>query len=181
MNVSFLKKLISLPINNLGMQIKFLLLFILFFWAVYEGFSQEDIEETSHITNELILLIQDKSDGGVVQIRQNPSLTALLEKNIRINEKEGLEGFRIQLFSGSDQNARDKANEITQEFMSTFPEFNPSLIYTEYQAPYFKLRIGDYRNKGEAYEFFHNVRKKFPNSYIVKSKIKFPKFESVEK
>ncbi len=163
------------------MFVKLIFILVVFIPFVPKCYSQVYSEDSTLITNDLLMLIQDKNTGGTIQIYQDPSLMILLEKSNRIKEKEGLEGFRIQLYSGSEQNARDKANEISQEFMIAFPEFNSKLIYTEYQAPYFKLRVGDYRNKNEAFEFYHLVKKNFPNSYIVKSKINYPKLEPVEK
>ncbi|MCK9205671.1 MAG: SPOR domain-containing protein [Salinivirgaceae bacterium] len=138
-------------------------------------FGQSKQEDSLNISEDIFLQLQAKSTGGKIEITQDPSLNVLVDKSIRMNEKEGLNGFRIQIYSGSDQNAREKLNQLIEEFQTSFPDFDASLIYTEYQAPYFKLRVGDYRNKNEAYEFFHQVRKKFPNSYIVKSKIKYPK------
>ncbi len=137
--------------------------------------SQSLQDDTLKFEDNIFFQLQDKNNGGKMDIIQDPMLNVLVDKSIRINEKEGLNGFRIQIYSGSDQNAREKLTQLIEDFQTAFPEFDGSLIYTEYQAPYFKLRIGDYRNKNEAYEFFHQVRKKFPVSYIVKSKIKYPK------
>ncbi|PKP10269.1 MAG: sporulation protein [Bacteroidetes bacterium HGW-Bacteroidetes-4] len=132
-------------------------------------------EELSH---DIFSVLQDNSQGGKIQLFQDPELHVLVDRNIRINKKQGVEGYRIQLFSSSGQDARDKANQMQQRFIELYPDFNYNQVYTEYAAPYFKLRVGDFRNKNEAYELYHSVRKKFPSSYIVKTRINYPKLEA---
>jgi hypothetical protein len=132
-------------------------------------------EELSH---DIFSVLQDNSQGGNIQLFQDPELHVLVDKNIRINKKQGIEGYRIQLFSSSGQDARDKANQMQQRFLELYPEFDYNQVYTEYTAPYFKLRVGDFRNKNEAYELYHLVRLKFPSSYIVKTRINYPKLEA---
>lgn len=140
------------------------------------GFTQT--QDSLLTGNDIISAINDDTRGGNIQIYQNPSLHVLLEKSKRISQRDGLHGYRIQIFSGSGQNARDKSFEIQTEFRKQFPNFDPDLIYNTYQAPFFKLRLGDFRSKNEAVAFLQRVKKVFPNSYIVKSKINFPKLET---
>lgn len=157
------------------MAFKYLSFISILFIYVNSVCAQETEDDTTFFPSDIYIQLLEKDTGGTMKLEQEPELGVLTEKSIRINEKEGLSGFRIQIYSGSEQNAREKLSLIIQEFQESFPEFNAELIYTEYQAPYFKLRVGDFRNKNEAYEWFHQIRKKFPNSYIVKSKIKYPK------
>jgi hypothetical protein len=151
-----------------------------FVFVSFFGLAQESLSlvDSVSVYTDIFSTLQDNSRGGKIEIYQDPALHVLVDKSIRINKKEGLDGYRIQIFSSSGQEARDLANETQQKFLELFPDFDSRLIYTEYTAPYFKLRIGDFRNKNEAYEFFHKLRKKFPSSYIVKSKINFPKLEA---
>lgn len=134
--------------------------------------------DSIYISDDIFAKINTADSGGSMQIYQDPALHVLMDKTNRINKKDGLEGYRIQIFSGSGQDARDHSYKIQTEFLQQFPDFDPDLIYNIYQAPFFKLRLGDFRSKNEAVEFFHLVKQKFPNSYIVKSKIKYPKLES---
>lgn len=124
--------------------------------------------------------LQDNTQGGAINLYQSPSINVLIDRNTRISEKEGLSGYRIQIYSGTGVNAREKANTTKREFLEAFPELKENLIYIDYQAPYFKVSIGDYRNKNEAFEYYHNIKKRFPGSYIVKSKINFPELELAE-
>jgi hypothetical protein len=143
--------------------------------------AQELSDNSQPPLDDIFSTIQDNSQGGTINLYQNPSINVLIDKSIRISEKEGLSGYRIQIFSGTGTPARDKAFGIKKEFLEVFPEINENLIYIDYQSPYFKVSIGDYRNRNEAFEYYHSIKKKFPGSYIVKSKINFPELELAER
>jgi hypothetical protein len=139
--------------------------------------AQINTTDSVNITDDIFSALQNNTYGGNITILQEPSLHVLIDRSIRINKKKGLNGYRIQIFSGSGNNAREQANKVAQEFKSYFPNFDHDLIYFNYQAPYFKVRIGDFRNRNEAFELYNKIIKKFPSSYIVKSRIKFPKLK----
>lgn len=160
------------------MNIRVLVTFVILQFALLYVSAQQVVPDSTVVVHDIFSEINDDSEGGKIQIYQDPILHVLIDKNTRINKKEGLWGYRIQIFSGSGQNARDKSFAIQTEFVEQFPDFDKGLIYNIYQAPFFKLRLGDYRSKNEAVEFYHQLKEFFPNSYIVKSKINFPKLDS---
>lgn len=132
------------------------------------------------VLQDIFSLLQDDSYGGTMNFYQNPSLHVLVDKNTRIHEKNGMDGYRIQIYSGSGISARIAASDVGEKFKEYFPDFDGDLIHYDYRAPYFKVSVGDFRSKNEAYEYYHTIMKKFPGSYIVKSKINFPKLELSE-
>ncbi len=148
----------------------------LFLSALFAS-AQINTADSVNITDDIFFALQNNTYGGNINVSQEPSLHVLIERNIRINKKKGLSGYRIQIFSGSGNNAREQANKVAQEFKHYFPDFDPDLIYFNYRAPYFKVRVGDFRNRNEAFELYKKINRKFPSSYIVKSRIKFPKLK----
>ena len=64
-----------------------------------------------------------------------------------------------------------------KKFIEMYPDFDQREIYTEYHPPFFKIRIGNYRDKFEAFKFYKTVQKDFPNAYLIKGKIEFPKVD----
>ena len=80
-----------------------------------------------------------------------------------------MDGYRIQLFTGADRN---NAIAIRSKFMIDFPA---EQIYLIYQQPYFKLRVGDYRNLIEAQSMYTQLQKQFGQILIVPDKINLPK------
>ena len=127
-------------------------------------------------TNDLFLQLNEQHDGyGKISVLQDTKLYKMVDIFADANKREGMNGYRVQIFSGSGQNARATMLSISQQFLRNFPDFDNTQIYTEYKAPYFKMCVGDFRSKGEANAFYHKIKGLYPDSYVVKAKIKFPK------
>lgn len=77
-------------------------------------------------------------------------------------------GFRVQLTSESGQGSQARANDVKARFMSNYKDLNSYLVW---EAPNFKIRVGDFRTKFEAAMFWKQVQAEFPNSYVVEDKI----------
>ncbi len=124
-------------------------------------------------------LQNDNNVFGKVNIYQDTSIHFLINKHIRINEKQkGIpDGYRIQIFSGSGYNARNDANAAKEKLIEKFPDFPYNQIYSVYQPPFFKVRIGNYRNKHESLIIHKKLLREFPNSYLVKGRIKYPELD----
>ena len=120
-------------------------------------------------------LNDDQPGYGKISLVQDDKLYKLIEAYADANKRDGIKGYRIQIYSGSGQNARATMQTISQQFLKNFPDFDPAQVYPEYKTPYFKLCVGDFRSRGEANAFYHVIRALYPDSYIVNSKIKFPK------
>lgn len=90
-----------------------------------------------------------------------------LEKTYTENYK--LEGFRIQIYSGSK---RQPAKQARLKFSQKFKEVN---AYEDYFQPYFKVRVGDFKTKLEALKFQKEIIGFFPDCYIVNDQIEFEK------
>jgi hypothetical protein len=109
---------------------------------------------------------------GSLKIVNDVYLDSLIEKNKNIHKiKNSMDGFRIQLFSGTERN---NANQLKAKFLAAYPAVPAYLIY---QQPYFKLRVGDFRNKMEAQNLFHHLNTEFNQAIIVADKINFPKLK----
>lgn len=133
---------------------------------------------TTFAQNHDIFQVLDSNEyGGKISIYQNSSVYNTMQKQILINKKIGgiPKAYRIQIFSSSGNQAREKAIGFKKAFIENHPEFESTEIYLLYQPPFFKLRLGDYRNKHEAILIYNKLVKYYPNCYIVKSKINFPK------
>ena len=95
---------------------------------------------------------------------QEDRLDDLLERYKYVNvRRNGMDGFRIQIFFESGRLARENAYKAKAKFLSSFQEIS---AYVDYQAPFFKVRVGDYRTKREAQILYKKLRRQFPNAYI---------------
>lgn len=115
-----------------------------------------------------------ESHIGALSIRQSPGIDTLLTRYILSNMKlNGLEGFRIQIYSSSNRNAREESGKVRAEFISKFPQELTS--YASFAEPgYYKIRVGDFRTKAEGTKYLLMIRKVFPDAYLVPDIISFP-------
>lgn len=81
------------------------------------------------------------------------------------NEMQTLDGYRIQLFSGSGAKAKTEAQQTKQKFTAAFPL---EKVYVVYNAPFWRVRVGDFRFRSEALPLLEKVKKQFPSSYTVR-------------
>ena len=87
-----------------------------------------------------------------------------------------IQGFRTQVFSGNNQRtSKGEAFKKEKEVKKNFPDLP---TYVSYNAPFWKLRVGDFRSHEEAYNTMRQLKKVFPSfgkeMYIVKEKIRIP-------
>lgn len=148
---------------------------LFFIWVLISLTTSAQDSNIATSTDDIFSSIQNSTYGGTISLYQDPMLHVLVDKYARINKKQGLKGYRIQVYSGSGVSARTEANKVRSKLLTQFPEFDPRVIYFDYQAPYFKVVIGDYRTKNEAFEVYHGIKRKFLGSYIVKTRINYPK------
>jgi hypothetical protein len=122
---------------------------------------------------------ENNPQAGQLNIVQDPALDTLISRYIlgyknleEQNGYSGMEGFRIQIYSSSNRNAKEESNKVRAEFMSKFPDMFSVQLF----APpgYYKIRVGNFRNKTEATRLFLLISKVFPDAYIVPDIIYFP-------
>mgnify|MGYP000855273587 FL=1 len=123
----------------------------------------------------LKLTAQSHADTGKVSIIQDSRIDALLSKNVELNSKALIKGYRVKIHFGADKN---KAKEIKAKFMTQFPSVE---AYEKYDQPNFNIRVGNFRTKLEAYKFLKQVQADFPTAFIVQDDIEFPELESEQK
>lgn len=124
--------------------------------------------------NSIIDKLEEQNNNyGKVIIYSSINIKNIIEKHINVNQKaKGFPGYRIQVYFDSGNKAKNQANKIKTEILEKFPDVN---VYIVYEEPFFKVRVGDYRTKLEAYSFFKILSTLYPSSFIVEDLISFPK------
>ncbi len=92
----------------------------------------------------------------------------LIDKKAEYNRLTNgeMDGYRIKIHFGGD---RENAKNVRNKFSAKFNEYSTS---EEYQQPNFVVLIGDFKSKLEAFEALKKIQVEFPNSFIVKGRIK---------
>ena len=108
-----------------------------------------------------------QTDTGGIKVAVDPRVDQLVKKQIAINEVTTLEtrrhvpGFRIQVINTPDRN---KVNAAKIKVYQDFPDWKPYLIY---QAPNYKLRVGDFKTEDEANAAMQQLSRLFPSGLYV--------------
>lgn len=87
-----------------------------------------------------------------------------------INQR-GFQGYRVQIFMDSGNQARLKTQRSRAAFEEEYPGVSAYIVYEE---PNFKLRVGDFRSRLDARRFLEKIKESYPGAYIVLDVIHFP-------
>ncbi|MEE4257357.1 MAG: SPOR domain-containing protein [Bacteroidales bacterium] len=117
-------------------------------------------------------------DEGSVVIIQDPAVDTLLQKHLEMNEtlllntdNFAIDGFRIQIFEESGNKSSTRAREVMAEFSTKYPDIP---VYLSWQAPNFKVRVGDFESRMEAEGFLNKIKRSYPIAWVIRDKIKYP-------
>ncbi len=144
------------------------------FFSLTFLFSTAQQDSLLRNTNDIFQKIEKGSDGRIT-FNQNDSIRNLVIKHIAYNKhKEGIPGYRIRIYSNLGTNARKRSQEIRTEFYDKFPDIP---IYREYDSPYFKVYVGDFRTKIEAIKSLKKIKKYFPAAFVVPDQIELPEID----
>ncbi len=113
---------------------------------------------------------QTASDSLQKGVTADPRLQTLLSKHEEINTHGKEKGYRVQIYFGGD---KTKANEFKARFLGRYS--SEVIAYEVYDVPNFKIRVGDFRTKMDAYRFLKKIKSEFPSAFIVESEIEYPK------
>lgn len=119
-----------------------------------------------------------QQDGNDVTIIQAPGIDSILMKHVEMNEKllqgednYAIDGFRIQIFEESGNRSSTHAREVMAEFSEKYPDIP---AYLTWQAPNFKVRIGDYSTRMQAEGVLKKIQRDYPIAWVIRDKIKYP-------
>ena len=102
-----------------------------------------------------------------VSYHQDRQVTELTDVYKTFNRKNDVaDGYRIQIsFSNDRQEAYNSKSKLYKDLPN-------EKCYVEYEQPYYKLRIGDYTTRLEAYDKLRAVIAKYPGAFVVRAKVK---------
>ena len=123
-----------------------------------------------------------RAGEGTVHIICDPKIVELLgapANSLRLSEDENsvarAVGYRIQIYMDNTPKAKNEAIRIESLFIETFPDVG---TYVKYNAPNWKVLVGDFRTKEEAVAFEQSIRNSLPEfgkeMYVVPSRINLP-------
>jgi hypothetical protein len=136
------------------------ILFIAVMLISQQGFGQADSGRMG--------VVKQADSGGVVVVK-DPRIDQLVRKQIAINEettresRRNVPGFRIQVINSPD---RSKVFVAKGKIYQEFPDMKPYLMY---QAPNYKLKVGNFKTQEEAEDAVKQLSRLFPSGlYIIR-------------
>ena len=102
-----------------------------------------------------------------ITIHKDPRIDLLVKKQIQINEETSREsrrmgkGYRLLVVN---TNKRDEAVAAKTKVYTYFPELKSYLIY---QSPFYKLKVGNFKERKEAEEYLDRLKKYFPQGVFI--------------
>lgn len=119
---------------------------------------------------------------GSVRINQSSSINQMLDRNAFSNQQnQSMQGYRIRIYRDNNQYARQRSEQIVNKFKERYPDVG---VYRSYEAPYFKVTIGDFRTPDDAIKFQTQIAadygSEYANTYLVSEKIYFPPVNNYE-
>ena len=110
---------------------------------------------------------------GTVIVHRDARIDSIVQKHIAYNKQQkGIDGYRIQIFFDAGNNSLNRATAVADQFQLLFPG---DTAYISFSEPYYKVRVGDFRTRLDAEGFLQQVLPDFPNAFVIKDKINYPK------
>lgn len=145
---------------------------VLIFMSLISKISAQEIEVTEIKSKIYDQLFFKNGQKGEVRVIQEEKLDEILMMFIEQNrELKGIPCYWIRIYSGSANNAREKAYETKGKFLSKYDGIRNIVKYDD---PNFKVYIGGYRSKSETLKLLNKVKKDFSTAFIVYDIIDFP-------
>lgn len=154
--------------KNISMTKKFIPFLTFFFFFICALYSQS-IEQQKHVNIANQYYQKNKSNIDSVKSTSYQQNKIDLLSEAYWEKKKNL-GYRIQIYSGK---SRWEATKVKSDFISKHGD--ETEINLVYQAPNFKLRIGNYRERIIANKHLNKIKETHPSAFLVKDEISIPK------
>ena len=120
------------------------------------------------------------STQAQVVVNAPKQLSNLVEKHIATNKLNTgkLMGFCVQICFESGTSSRERAERYRVSFLSKYPKHSAYLTFKE---PNFRVRVGDFRTRTEARGFREKILADFPQCFVVKDEVRYPKHVYIDK
>ena len=109
---------------------------------------------------------------GTLRVHQDSRVERLMKRQRDVYAVSNtMNGYRVQIFMEIGNDAVNHAESVKHSFMRAFPEIP---IYLSYEQPYYRLRVGDFRNRVEAEKYLRLIKPKFSLAFVTTDVINPP-------
>lgn len=99
------------------------------------------------------------------RITHDKALDSLMQKRLAYYKDHPTQGYSVLFFSASGNHSGAAAEQANELFQFLYPE---TPTYLSYDAPYYKLKAGNFRTRLEASAFLARIQSDYPNAFVVR-------------
>ena len=115
--------------------------------------------------------IAQRNAPGQVSINQSKDIENLVLNHSLRNISKKQQGYRVRIFFDSGQRARQQSEDIAGKFSNDHPEVP---VYRVYENIYYKVAVGDFRNRSDATRFLRSIKGSYPSAFLIREAINYP-------
>lgn len=148
--------------------------------------AQTELKSSASVDSTAIINISESLNASDnIHLNQSEELTRILDRKEFVAKNDGSEdgeqngvrqsrtGFRVEVFADNNvRTAKAQATSKKNQIESRFPQYR---VYLVFEAPFWRVRLGDFSNRGGAESALAEVKAAFPelrdNLRIVRSSI----------
>jgi hypothetical protein len=102
------------------------------------------------------------AQSGNIMVNQDSKFEQLLNEKRKINISNSVnDSYKIQIFSGESERAKNTLNEFRQQFR----EIDGTIIFF---TPNYKVWVGNFKTRIEAERNLIEIRKRYTNVHLIK-------------
>lgn len=106
---------------------------------------------------------------GSVHYDIEPIIEKMETAHIAAWDKVGsMNGYRIQIIAVTGASSKVQAETSYNNFLAQFPDIPAYITFAE---PYFRVRVGNYQTRLQAYKELLLIQETFPDAFIISDKI----------
>lgn len=118
-------------------------------------------------------IVQSMNDHGTVTVVQPEAMNRRLRPSATVPQfgdssaivssaaPKVRSGYRVQVFDDNNvRTAKQGAQDCKQLVLTHFPDMP---VYISFSSPYWRVKVGDFRTRGEAEAFMSSVRQSCPS------------------
>lgn len=109
-----------------------------------------------------LLSMNGFAQTGKITVSQDPKFEQLLNEKRKINLSLATnEGYKIQIYTGDSENAKRELGK----FKNDFNYLDATITFS---TPSYKVWVGNFKSKIDAYRHLIEIQKKYSNSIVIK-------------
>lgn len=131
--------------------------------------SQDELLSGKNILD--VMPNKDKGDEATVIIEQSDKMVNAYKEQIRRNSSRKYRGYRVRIYFDNGQNSREESGSVLGLFVKKYRGIK---AYREFEDSYYKVAVGNCRDRSEARAILELIKKDFPSAFIIRDYIKYP-------